>query len=171
MDTNRYYRIPIHVKPHVKKYLTSVYGRNIIISAENPATIVLYSFLKKKTEIVTGTKEEIKKRLQKQNAIIHLYIPKRDTYKYGIAITDKAHFLISRFFEQEITLLLYHITTAYQAIGRSQKAGIEYFCKLHGIELYEDIEMDAIKKNIQRIAEKLKQTAHLNNLANDTSFI
>lgn len=171
MDINRYYRIPIRVKPHVKKYLTSVYGRHIIISAENPATIVLYSFLKKKTEIVSGTKEELKKRLQQQTQTIYLYIQKRDQYKFGIAITDKSEVLISRFFEQEITLVLYHLCHGFKSIGRSQKAAIEYFCKLHCIEIYDDITMDALIKNVQRMDARLKTTAQLNSLATDTSFI
>ena len=168
--SNLYFKIPVSVKPHVLKYLQSQYGNAIIISAENPASMVMYSFLQKKTQsIFKQDKAEMASKIKHQTKTIYLLIQKRDRYAHGIFIAPKNYYLINHFFEQQITMYIHLLSNAYQQINKSRKKAIEDFCKMYNIEIDEDITMDALIKNDQRHGQKLNRIAQNNQLLTDAS--
>jgi len=165
-----YHKIPIQVKPHVKKYLQAIYGDAIIISAENPGSMVMYGFLQKKSQSLFTNKVELHKKFIAQNKTIYLLIQKRDVYRHGISISEKNHVLVNHFFEQQITQLIHLIANGYVNIRKTRKKAIEDFCGQYNIEIDEDITMEALTKNDQRYGEKLKKIALNNEMLKDANF-
>jgi hypothetical protein len=159
---NQYYKIPIQVKPHVAQYLNSLYGSRIIISSENPITMIVYAYLRSKKQLLTANSAEaVQQKIKQQTATINLLIQKRDQYRFGIDISKKNQVLLNDFFHEQITMHIHQLANAYQAIKKTRTAAIEYFCNTHGIDIEHHISMDALIKNDQRMAQHLKKIQQL----------
>lgn len=154
----KYFRIGIKVEPYVKKYVESIYGEFMVISMKNPASMVIYGFLTKKNMSVLPEKQEnIDSKSVKLTSSIYIGIQRKDTYRHGIYVNPKAHFMINRFFAQRITENIHILANSYQSIGKTRVEAIENFCKLYNIEIDEDVSMDALKKNDYRFGENIKE--------------
>lgn len=153
---NRYYKVPIQVKPYVKKYIHSMYGDNIFISLQDPLSIVLYAFLQKKNIHLLKDTAKFDSRYNELKANIIMMVPKRDQYKHGLFISPQNHIIINHFFEQELTKALYCYCTSFEKAGLKRKNAIEEFCREHAIEIDRDISIDAITKAVYRYSEERK---------------
>jgi len=168
--SSQYLKIPIKVTPLVKKYLQTIFGPRILISAENPATLVMYAFLQKKSHSFFSDKESLHNKIKRQTKEVYLVIQKRDMYKFGIHILDKNHVIINWFFEQQITQIINQTALLYKASGKTRLQAIDDFCKIYDIEIPEDVTMDALVKNDQRYTEKIKHNKQLNEINKDAAF-
>ncbi len=148
--SNRYFKIAIHVKPWVKKYIVANYGDTILISMKNPGSMVLYSFLQKQNIPFRDNQEVMDRRFDQLTQSFYLLIQRRDQYKHGLYIHKNNHLLINNYFELEVYRRIFHQCDTYAKVKMSRESAVEDFCGQNDIELHKDISLEAVLKADQR---------------------
>jgi len=174
--SSRYFKIPIHVKPYVKKYIIAKYGDNIVISMKNPISIILYGFLQKNDIPIKKNKDIIEKRFAELSETFPLLIQRTNQYRYGLNISPENNLLINHFFEQQIYTGIFHQCDAYSKVKLPIITAVEDFCRIYDIEIDKDINMEATLKAEYRHRQAKKNfkkdmpllSTHQNNLFTNT---
>ena len=152
---SRYFKVPIKVKPHVKKYLQSIVGDKILISGHNPISLVIYAFLQKKRQYLSAGNVFSEHQFQKQTETVYLLIQKRGHYRNSIFLHQSNHITINHFFEKEITAQIHTLANSFEACKKTRLAAVEFFCKQHNIDIPEDVTEYALLQNDIRFSKTL----------------
>jgi hypothetical protein len=143
------YRIILQTKPHIKKYLQSVYGDPLVLNLQNDFGDVVIS------KLVTNlscnlSNHDIDVRLNRFTEDLPIFLPKHWLFKIpkeAYQINSNKTININRYFENLFEKSLHEtVEDALNFLGINRQTSIDVFATTHGIELGKDVTFDALKQ-------------------------
>ena len=146
-----HYSITIPTKPYLKKYIESLYGKPVVFTQDNYFGMSLTGFLNRKF-FVRHNESITHKRFDEFSAGLQLYFPRWwiTQSHFGTDLPKMNIIYLNKTFEERLEEDLSRHCIILDLIGIQIKDSIEDFCKMHCIEIDEDITMDALKKKEYR---------------------
>lgn len=152
-----YFSVTILTKPYLKKYLHTLYGNPIVFTTDNLFGVIIAAMLERPIEF-QRTKEALRCRVDHYTQSVEIHCPMAFLTKgrYGFDINERHILTLNKFYEAIFEEKLYQFC-AMHSIGRVEiKDSLEEFCRLHGIEIDEDITWEALKKKEYRYRKNLQ---------------
>ena len=144
----KYKKIPLKVKPYVRKYIDARYPGHIRLSSTDIIGYIILSLLEKPNNFYRENKNVLHDRHLSFTDTITVLLPKDNIMLYESGTFELPHtaILINNFLHQVIMGIMYSYCQVYSTVGRTQRQAIEDFCKKYNIELGLDITYDAMRQ-------------------------
>lgn len=164
----KYFSFKLHVKPHIQKYLTALYGVRIPANLESEVGLVVLNIISSRMESKVCRWHLLQSEERHQGEVTFM-IPINYYYLTQKDVSKLTRGLLNRYFESRFQTDLCRHVSAYTQFGGGYKAAIEKFADMHGIVLEEDITFDGLKKieyrhrkkNLEKAVRSLSPTQNL----------
>lgn len=150
----QFFTFNLPVKPHIKKYLTSLYGDSIPAKLETDIGFVVLNTLASRLEakVTRGYLSQLQNGYTEKVSFLvpfhYWYLTKKD-------ISQHTSILLNRYFETRFEEDLCRFVDAYGSDKWGSKVkAIETFASRHGIAIEDDISFEGLKKMEYRNRKK-----------------
>lgn len=151
---NGYAKYYIPVSPHVKKFLTTIYGEEYQISKVDFLGLLLIPFFTKEVQLFTG-RSKITDSVKTD--VFPILISFDFFQRQGYFISHDQLKLIGRTLDKYFREMMYnHVNVFSAAYGVAKKQCIVDFCELYGIT-EEDFSSESLYRDYQRKQERFSQ--------------
>ena len=156
MKKPQYFTVKILTKPYLKKYLQSIYGQPIIFTTKNFFGSVVLALLEKPS-VPREKKDKMRLRIDSFTSTLEIYCPIwfLKQHKYGFDISEAHIIALNKLFEQRFTEDLFKFCKVLNLCGVDIEDGLEEFCRMHSLEIDEDITIEGLKQKEYRYRKHL----------------
>ncbi len=151
-----HYSVTLPVKPYIKKYVAAVEGSPVLFTSRSMLCMIIRAYMENKNH--TGlSKKQLQTSINARTATIVVQLPMRSMHYVGTSVRPDSIILINQFLEMWFgkALLDFMKQTANRP-GRYKGFNEAYyeFAQAYGIEIEEDISLDALKKMDYRLRHR-----------------
>lgn len=161
--------IRIPVRPHLKPFLETHFGKTLCLNGYNTVGIFILSLLEKKTTI-NYSNSQIAEQKRTYSEEVICSISYRNASTKGFILTPDKTILINRFIDDYFNICLHHFVRTNlnikNIVDKGRKEAIYKFAELNNIEIDNHISFDSIEKRESRIETYYQQKYFNNSLPN-----
>lgn len=153
-----HFGITIPTKPYLSKYLQSLYGSPIVFSTKNYFGTSLLGYLT--TRMYFQAETITHQKFDSFNTFMNVHLPMHWLYQYKFKTQiPKCNVIyLNKHFEERFEEDLSRFCSMHAKQGMQIKDALELFCRIHSIEIDEDITYDALKQKEYRSRKEIQKT-------------